>query len=60
MNRLLLITSAIVSAMVLMGNAHERMPVSVVSTSVATSLMEQGNKLIFEEKAPVTLLPQGS
>ena len=49
MNRLLLITSAIVSAMVLMGNAHERMPVSVVSTSVATSLTEQGNKLIFEE-----------
>lgn len=49
MNRFILIASAAISAMVLMGNAHERMPVSVVSTNAAPRLMDQGNTLIFEE-----------
>ena len=49
MKHFLLIVSASISALFLMGNAHERKPVTIVSSDAASQILSQGNSLLFEE-----------
>jgi leucyl aminopeptidase len=49
MKRTLLLAGAGMSAIFLMGNGRERMPVTVVPSGFVSGLAEHGNKLLFEE-----------
>lgn len=49
MKRAIVLAGAGFSALLLMGNGRERMPVTVVQSGFVSSLNQQGNSLLFEE-----------
>jgi leucyl aminopeptidase len=49
MRRSILLTAAGLSAFLFMGHARERLPVTIVPSSIVRGLLDQGHQLLFEE-----------